>query len=411
MVIRLSVDKSGSVCSVSSVHRGGRTLAHGRCVTGAVALTRHAALAMAIVALAGCTPGAPSVGAPEGPVGISGSRAPAAASAPPPDGSPYRDLVMKERVPEYWPNPGVPPPKSFPPHPDAKPDPGMSRIKYWEKLCRLEAGEFIYRTAENVEGVYLVRPALVNDDRFGPASERLLQSRYLIEDPYTANVGLFLEYSKWPGWARTYSFVEMPAIDFARDYLEAQTLYAAGRAFPKPFVVQIENPVRWNAKTRHIESAGERDVLVRHGGAGRYLRYTEDPTPRFDEHWHATTGKQQPLSTRLIEERATATRSRYGVYWRNISRPQDREMGISGGEILMLDLLTSEILGVQRGFVLAAEPRDKSAIQWRTRAVCPGEDSARADTLRFVRRVLKTSRPERLLTEQKVVRPDSEGTR
>jgi hypothetical protein len=309
---------------------------------------------------------------------------------------------MKERVPEYWPNPEVPPPKTFAPHPDAKPDPGMSRIKYWEKLCRLEAGEFIFRAVENVEGVYLVRPVLVNDGRFGEFNpERLLRSRYLIEDPYSANMGLFLQYSNWMLGAGNYSFVEMPAIDFARDYPEARTLYAAGKPIPEPFVVQMERPVRWNAKTRDIEAVAERDILVRRGGNGTYLRYTQDPSLRLDEHWLATTGKEKALSKRLIQERSAQVKSRYGVYWRNLSRPRDREMGISGGEILVLDLRTNEILGVQRGFVLAAEPRDKSRIEWRTRAVCPYEYPANFEAIAFVRRVLKTSRPERLLPEQK----------
>jgi hypothetical protein len=309
---------------------------------------------------------------------------------------------MKERVPEYWPNPGVAPPKWPAPHPEAKPDAGMDRIKYWEKLCRLEAGEFIYRVAENVEGVYLVRPVLVDDIRFGEFNaERLLRSRYLIEDPYSANMGLFLQYSNWMLSAADYRFVEMPAIDFARDYPEARTLYAAGKPIPEPFVVQIENPVRWNAKRRDIESAGKRDILLRRGGEGRYLQYTQDPTPRYDEHWLATTGKEKPLSKRLIEERSAQVNSRHGVYWRNISRPRDREMGISGGEILVLDLRTNEILGLQRGFVLAAEPRDKSTIQWRTRAVCPYEYPANFEAIAFVRRVLKTSRPDRLLPEQR----------
>lgn len=76
-------------------------------------------------------------------------------------------------------------------------------------------------------------------------------------------------------------------------------------------------------------------------------------------------------------------------------------MGISGGEILVLDLRTNEILGVQRGFVLAAEPRDKSTIQWRTLAVCPDADAIGNEPTLFVRRVLKTSRLDRLLREQK----------
>ena len=33
--------------------------------------------------------------------------------------------------------------------------------------------------------------------------------------------------------------------------------------------------------------------------------------------------------------------------WRGITRPHDREMGIAGGELIVLDLQTNEVLGVQ----------------------------------------------------------------
>lgn len=68
----------------------------------------------------------------------------AAAPWPPkplPDTNPN---VPRERLPYFWPYPEVPAPKWPEPHPDAKPDRGMSRIEYFNKLCRLEAGEFIY---------------------------------------------------------------------------------------------------------------------------------------------------------------------------------------------------------------------------------------------------------------------------
>ena len=40
-----------------------------------------------------------------------------------------------------------------------------------------------------------------------------------------------------------------------------------------------------------------------------------------------------------------AQKSRYGYTWRGIVRPHDREMGIAGGEIIVLDLETNEVLG------------------------------------------------------------------
>ena len=46
--------------------------------------------------------------------------------------------------------------------------------------------------------------------------------------------------------------------------------------------------------------------------------------------------KSQPP---LVEERVAQLKSRYGFTWRGIERsPQDRELGIGGGELIVLDL-------------------------------------------------------------------------
>ena len=54
--------------------------------------------------------------------------------------------------------------------------PSMTPEQYFDHLCKTEAGEFIYKTVENVEGLYLMRWEKVDDDR--------LQHLYALEDPY-----------------------------------------------------------------------------------------------------------------------------------------------------------------------------------------------------------------------------------
>jgi len=46
----------------------------------------------------------------------------------------------------------------------------------------------------------------------------------------------------------------------------------------------------------------------------------------------------------------TKSRARYGFTWRGVKRPHDREMGIAGGELIVLDLQTKEVMGVRRGY-------------------------------------------------------------
>ena len=55
--------------------------------------------------------------------------------------------------------------------------PGMTPEEYFQHLCKAEAGEFIYKTVENVEGIYMMRPRReAMDDEF--------QHLYALEDPY-----------------------------------------------------------------------------------------------------------------------------------------------------------------------------------------------------------------------------------
>ncbi|GHT95622.1 hypothetical protein AGMMS49545_18900 [Betaproteobacteria bacterium] len=61
--------------------------------------------------------------------------------------------------------------------------------------------------------------------------------------------------------------------------------------------------------------------------------------------------------------------SRYGYTWRGIRRDRDREFGIAGGELIVLDLHTDEILGVRRGFAWTGTLGRKT--NWEFTPVCP----------------------------------------
>ena len=56
--------------------------------------------------------------------------------------------------------------------------PGMTQQQYFEHLCKTEAGEFIFKTADNVEGIFQMRPR-----RFMYETAEW-QHLYAIEDPY-----------------------------------------------------------------------------------------------------------------------------------------------------------------------------------------------------------------------------------
>jgi hypothetical protein len=183
--------------------------------------------------------------------------------------------------------------------------PGMTPEEYFDHLCKKEAGEFIYKTVENVEGLYMMRPR-------EHATDYMQQHLYAMEDPYG--------YTDWeadrpqtifvnPPWG-LYSFLEVPLAPLI-------TTSASGAKYQ------------------------------------RFSGYVQDRSP-------------------MIEERVTQMRSRYGYTWRGLSHPHDRELGIAGGELIVLDLQVNEVLGVRRGFIRSGGVRNNaSGIWWLSAQVCP----------------------------------------
>ena len=62
--------------------------------------------------------------------------------------------------------------------------PGMTAEQYFDHLCKTEAGEFVYKTVENVEGLYMMRL------RESAKNDYLLEHLYAMEDPYGLAVGV-----------------------------------------------------------------------------------------------------------------------------------------------------------------------------------------------------------------------------
>ncbi len=210
----------------------------------------------------------------------------------------YLKLRRKE-LDEFWPYPNVPKPKLPDPPTPAVYRWWMSAKDYFNTLCQAEAGEFIYRTVDNVDAVYQIRP------RRG-ASTAAIRDRYVMEDPY--------------------------------GYTDAE----AGQ----PATIFL-GPKKYRYFERPAFSTPSAKVV-------RFFGY-DDRDPKS-----------------LKSEYDSKLKSRYGYTWRGIKRPRDREHGIAGGELIVLDLQTNEILGVRRGFIMSGNVRNvRSGIQWEIGAVCP----------------------------------------
>jgi hypothetical protein len=229
---------------------------------------------------------------------------------------------------------------------------GMSSQEYFEHLCAKEAGEFIYRTVDKVEGLMQLRPRSF-------AGGALMNHPYVIEDPYGHTAGL-VEFSSYV-YPLRYNFFETPARDLSR-----ASPYQRKGFHPSYFLAPKPGQV--------IERISGYD--------GR----------------HDLTAKK---------EFAVSPAASYGYVWRGVRRSNDRNMGIAGGELIVLDLQTHEVLGVRRGFVYASRMKEPSysGIDWEFGAVCPRYNlEARGGRSKdgdfeywFIRKVLKPvnlTRPE-----------------
>jgi len=65
-------------------------------------------------------------------------------------------------------------------------------------------------------------------------------------------------------------------------------------------------------------------------------------------------------------------KSRYGLIWRGLKRPRDRELNIAGGEWIVFDITGGAVLAVQRDYFLTGLTRNtREGIWWLNASGCP----------------------------------------
>lgn len=232
--------------------------------------------------------------------------------------------LRRNENPELWPYPDVPPMKWPEPPVESVYREGMTPVEYWRALCKAEAGEFIYRTVEDVDGLYQIRPR---------KHETLQQmaDRYVVEDPYgTTNAeeasAIAFHYispkEKWYPDLPAYSYLESAPYD-PDSILSSQYRHSSLRT-PQP-------------------------------PGHAFQRFYG-----FDQKYHIT----------LKMDWVAKLESAYGFNWRGIRRSHDRELGIAGGELAVIDLRTNAIVALRRGFLLG-RPLADGGVDWWTGNACP----------------------------------------
>ncbi len=238
--------------------------------------------------------------------------------------------IKAQPNPEYWPYPDKPP-FVWPEAPKQQVyKPGMSRVEYFEALCKAEAGEFIYKSVK-AEGIYMIRPRMEE-------TEERMRDRYGMEDPYGYGQG-----DTWDAFLMAaLSLVSHPkALLGARDS-------------PGPRYSFLEMPYL-AAPIASVNRPAWDDSLFREQVAGSIRRLTKSSDTSFKQ---------------VLSEERVRVSAEVGFTWRGIRRPFDRELGISGGEVVVVDLRRNEILGRRRGFMLSSKTKD-GRISWLVGRSCP----------------------------------------
>lgn len=217
--------------------------------------------------------------------------------------------------------------------------PGMTPEQYFDHLCKTEAGEFIYKTVENVEGLYLMRPRK-------EATDDELSHLYTLEDPYDATDD------------------------------------------PHPQDNLVQPPF---GQYRYLESPRTKDEADNSQPFVRYFRGSGKDSKKDYVYMDGMRSHRVPYIVK--KEGVSSLKSRYGYTWRGISRPHDRELGIVGGELILLDVQTKEVLAVRRGFIRSGGVQNLTGIWWLRGQVCPVKKSLTAS--QFIQKVVKPTSEEK----------------
>ncbi|MDO9014571.1 MAG: hypothetical protein Q7U84_07325, partial [Polynucleobacter sp.] len=201
--------------------------------------------------------------------------------------------------------------------------------QYFEHLCKTEAGEYIFRMVENVEGMYQMRPSV------DLASKPIDFDRYALE---------------------------APIIMGADDDGNIASLNEKGVLRPYKSGVYFVQPMYGKYLFLEQTKPGDPGTVVR-----QVRRINEHP-PAGDQNGYSTsvpgTASIFRLPFMVVIEEDKHRQSKYGFTWRGIKRELDRKYSIGGGEYLMVDMQANEVLGIKRNFVQSGHDQNSESHIW-----------------------------------------------
>jgi hypothetical protein len=251
-----------------------------------------------------------------------------------PEGKIAHDLVLPDSVPK-------PVPFDFE---SAKlkawlPNSPSVQEQYFDHLCKTEMGDWYFEKVTGVDGIYFPRP-------HRPKISGEMTSLYGLEMPWIERImylsGPNLEPERLVGWFidpphSNYEFVEEPRQELAwqKDIVESY--------------VRVYGLVREKLRSNnYYGTKASKDLW----------------------HYYRTSS---PMTFMGIN----APTAKYGYTWRGLSRENDRQYGISGGEIIIYELATGKILAVRRMFLRVHPGGLKRGLAaWEWAGICKGVEES-----------------------------------
>jgi hypothetical protein len=231
---------------------------------------------------------------------------------------------------------------------------GKAGKAYFEDKCKTAAGEKIYRTVPDVEGVLLmkVRPTKTTTQLEDPMWAGATFAREYTEDNY---IDTFLGYEYGTG---NNDGSKNPITKEHRGYIAPDKRPGGHPGYRYVDVIEAKDGQRVRV-TQRSDEPWQYDKTYLKG----YIRYFLDKTP------------------------TTAPAPRYGVTYEDHVIPEERAMGVASSTVKVLDLQTHEVLGEMVRY--AYRPRGIRLTEWLTSNRCPDHAvDVGSATRKFVDQVL-----------------------
>lgn len=197
-----------------------------------------------------------------------------------------------------------------------------TRDDYFQHLCKTEAGEYVFRRVKDVEGVVQLTPRRMVMD----AEEAL--HPYALEDPVTY-------------------VVDAAFRSHSEEY--------QGRVFVQPPVGHY----------------GFFDTYYWNKGAMELIHHFRDESADLSNLKSISQLGRAPIKWILRSQIIASSNARFGIALRGIRRERDRDFGVAGSELVLIDLEKKEVLAVKRDFARSPNFRDsKWNINWYNALSC-----------------------------------------